>query len=47
MVQFEDGLQFSAEEAALRQMLEEPLFPEVLTLALALPQPLPQPRPYP
>ena len=32
-VQFEDGLQFSAEEGALRQMLEEPLFPtEVLQL---------------
>ena len=33
VVQFEDGLQFSAEEGALRQMLEEPLFPtEVLQL---------------
>ena len=32
VVQFEDGLQFSAEEGALRAMLEEPLFPEALQL---------------
>ena len=41
-VQFEDGLQFSAEEGALRQMLEEPLFPEV-----CCPYPYPYPHPYP
>ena len=47
-VQFEDGLQFSAEEGALRQMLEEPLFPEVCCpLALPLPPPLPLPLPLP
>ena len=32
VVQFEDGLQFSAEEGSLRAMLEEPLFPGALPL---------------
>ena len=48
VVQFEDGLQFSAEEGALRAMLEEPLFPEALQLdEVANPNPDPNPDPNP